>query len=585
MSVKFSSDLAFRLANHASFHKGEVYFEDGAVNKVWLEGRMYKAFVTGTRQYNVSISVKTEDDVQAECDCPYEGSGICKHVVATILALANNPELAVVNVQNKLEKQEQMAKKMLAQANKNQIKNFLKQLLLDNEQIIHDFNIFLQGSKQTKATTQSYKAKIMKQLDKLDLDEMENAWLNSGEDSYDYYGYRDDNGYGEQTLSSIIDPFKQEAQKYANNKNFTESGKIFQAAIEALRDKAEEASISHLDVEDWFLNEIIEILNLYCQVLTVTNEAGIKQVGLEYFCLLFTHKQFEWYQKQLELNLTQAVITKSEADICLRALVKIQTKSNLSSAESSLLALLYLLVDNENRFEKISLDNLGNNPALSLKLLKFYKQRDRKSDILKITDSVLTRLNKKDNLASWNFSNNVEIEIREFLKTIFDPEKEYPQVISNLETLFLKSEKLNDYKNLAKVYNNPLEKENFLVKMKDIFTKQHEIEILFKVFKMEDKKQEILELTGKYKDENSFPDMISFVSAVYPQESFLNYQSKIKHLLKDANVKYYPQVVYHLKQMKRIGLTVDFKNFVVWITDFYKRRYRLMEELQKGGFI
>jgi len=112
MPVKFSFDLAFRLANSTSFHKGETYFEDGAVNKVWLEGKAYKALVTGTRQYNVSILVKTENDVQTECDCPYEGSGICKHVVATILSLANDSEPAVVNIQNKSEKMEQTAKKL-----------------------------------------------------------------------------------------------------------------------------------------------------------------------------------------------------------------------------------------------------------------------------------------------------------------------------------------------------------------------------------------------------------------------------------------------------------------------------------------
>jgi len=585
MSVKFSSDLAFHLANPASFQKGETYFEDGAVSKVWREGEVYKAFVAGTRQYNVSISIKTEDDVQTECDCPYEGSGICKHVVATIFALANNPELAVINIQNKSEKQEQMVKKMLARANEIQVKKFLKQLLLDNEQIIHDFNIFLQGSKQTTATAQSYKAKITKQLDELDLDELENAWLNSGEDSYDYYGYQDDNGYDDQTLSSIITPFKQEAQKYADNKNFAESGKIFQAVIEALRDKAEEVSRSHLDVEDWFLNEINETLEQYCKVLTATDEASVKRAGLEYLCLLFEHKQFEWYQKQLESDLKQAITNKSEADICLRALAKTSIKSVLSSAESSFFARLYLLVDNEDQFEKISLDNMEKNPALSLELLKFYKQHDRKSDILTIADRVLTRLNKKDDPVDWNFSNDIEIEIREFLKTIFDHKTEYSQAIGNLEALFLKSKKLNDYKSLAMAYDNPLEKEKFLARMKNIFIEQHEIETLFKVFKMEDKKREILELTGKHEDENCFPDMISFVSAAFPQESFSNYQSKIKHLLKDSNVKYYPQVVYHLKQMKRIGLTVDFKKFVVWIMDSYKRRYRLMEELQKGELI
>lgn len=229
MPVKFSSNIAFRFAHPAAFSKGEEYFEDGAVKKVWREGQTYKAIVEGTRNYNVSIMVKSEEDVEAQCTCPYEGDGICKHAVATILALADNPELATMDIQNKTEKLEQRAEKLLAKANETQIRKFLRQLLLSDGQAVHDFDILLQGPKETSATVQSYKTKIMKKLDELDLEDLEQAWMSSGDDFYDYHpGWKDFN-YDEETLPNIINPFRQEAQKYADNKNFAESGKIFQA--------------------------------------------------------------------------------------------------------------------------------------------------------------------------------------------------------------------------------------------------------------------------------------------------------------------------------------------------------------------
>ena len=585
MPIKFLSDLAFRFAHPYAFSKGEKYFEDGAVSKVRLEGQTYKSVVEGTRLYNVDIVVKSEDDIKATCTCPYEGEGICKHAVATILALANNPELATVNIQNKAEQLEQWAEKLLAKANETQIRKFLRQLLFGSEQAVHDFDIFLQGTKETFATVQSYKAKIIKKLDELDLEDLEQAWMSSGDDFYDYHpGWRDFK-YDEETLPNIVNPFRQEAQKYADNKNFAESGKIFQAIIEALRDKDEEISKQPdlADLSDWFFNQINEILNLYYKVLSATDEPGIKQAGLEYLSMLFEIKQFEWNQKELAEGLKEAVNKKSEAEICLRQLSVTIKKQDSSPAESSLLSRLYFMAGDEEQFEKTSLTNLEKNPGLSLELLKFYKRNNRKPDILKIADQVLS--GKKSDSFDWDSPKDVEIEIREFLKTIFDPKTEYAQIIGNLEALFFRSKKLNDYKELTMAYGKPEEKEKFLTKMKDGFAKQHEIEIMFKVFKLEDRKREILELTGKYKDEQCFSDMIAFISNVYPQESFDNYQVKIEHLLKDSNVKYYPQVAYHLKRMKQIGLAQDFKKFVEWIVANYKRRSKLMEELQKGGLI
>lgn len=585
MPVKFSSDLAFRFAHPYAFNKGEKYFEDGAVSKVRLEGQTYKSVVEGTRLYNVDIVVKSEDNIEAICTCPYEGEGICKHAVATILALANNPEPVAVDIQNKAEKLEQRAEKLLAKANETQIRKFLRQLLFSSEQAVHDFDIFLQGPKETAATVQSYKAKIMKKLDELDLEDLEQAWMSSGDDFYDYHpGWRDFK-YDEETLPNIINPFRQEAQKYSDNKNFGESGKIFQAIVEALRDKDKEISKQPdvADLSDWFVNQINETLNLYYGALSDTDEPGIKQAGLEYLCMLFEHKQFEWNQKELAEGLKEVVNKKSEAEICLRQLSASIKKQNLSPAESFLLARLYFMAGDEEQFEKISHSNLKNNPELSLELLKFYKRDNRKPDILKTADQVLS--GKKSGSFDWDSPKDVEIEIREFLKTIFDSKIEYAQIIGNLEALFLRSKKLNDYKELTTTYSNPEEKEKFLTKIKDEFAKQREIEIMFKVFKLEGRKREILELTSKYKDEQCFPDMVAFISDVYPQESFDNYQVKIKHLLKDSNLKYYPQVAYHLKRMKQIGLAQDFKKFVDWIVITYKRRSKLMEELQKSGLI
>jgi hypothetical protein len=589
MAFKFSSNIAFRMAEPLSFHKGEEYFEDGLVNKVSKVGNVYKAVVQGSRRYDVSILVAAEDEIKASCNCPYDGGGICKHAVAVILALAQNPEFAAVNLPAKDAQKEQTAEKLIKQASETQVRKFLERLLKTDNQTVHDFNIFLQGSKETSATVQSYKSQISRKLDELDLGKLEEAWYSSGDDFYDYHPEcRNEDGYDEETLSSVAKPFIEEAQKYAGNKNYGESAKIFQAVIEAFLDKEREVDKGNGDVADWFFDEANAALNSYYPVLSEIDDPGIKKAGLEYLCRLFENNQFAYenHWGEMEKGLKAAVKNKIEAEICLRALADTIAKREPSTTESSLLAHLYLLAGNEIEFEKVSVDNLKNNLGLALDLLKFYKQRKRKSDILATASQVLGRFIKKAEFSDWNYrGTGIEIDIREFLKGVFDSKTDYYQIIDNLEKLFLESKKLNDYKELVRTYKTKDEKEEFLKKMKPIFTHDREVEIMFKVFESEGQKEEILELTAKYENEACFPDMIAVISKTYPRESFANYKKKIEHLLKEANVKAYPTAVYHFKQMKRIGATHDFDNFVSWMASNYSRRRNLMEEMKKGGLI
>lgn len=559
------------------------------MRKIWKEKDVHKAVVQGSRRYDVRVTVDDEGNIEASCTCPYEGEGICKHTVAAILAFAQNPKLAEVELPFQKNTKLQDIEKLIKRANDTQIRKFLRQLLEKDGRLIHDFGIFLQGPKETSATVQSYKARIIKKLDELDLDELEEAWYNSGDDYYDFHPeYRNNEGYDEETLGKIAKPFLDEAQKYGDNQNYAESGKIFQAIIDAFLEKESEVAKNHEDVADWFFDEAEVALKLYYSVLAPTTDQGIKKVGLEYLCRLFGNKQFEYLEHQggIEKGLEEAVKNKTEAQICLHVLATIIEKKKLSVPESSLLAFLYSITGDNDKFEEISLDNLRENPGLVLNLLKFYQKLDRKLDILKIAGAVLARFDGTGTMLDWNYcSEGLEIEISEFLKGVLDIKTEYPQSIKNLERLFLKSKKISDYKELAKIYKSNAEKEEFLTRMKKVFGEENEIEIMFQVFELENKKEEILGLTGKYKDAACFPDMIAAISKIYPPESFANYKKKIEHLLLEANVKVYPAVVYHLKQMRKIGFNQGFKNFVDWIAITYSRRRNLMDEMKNGRLI
>lgn len=70
--------------------RGEEYYETDAVSELEeISPGEWTATVEGTDDYNVEISMDGNEIESWYCDCPYDGE-ICKHVVATLLAIRDN---------------------------------------------------------------------------------------------------------------------------------------------------------------------------------------------------------------------------------------------------------------------------------------------------------------------------------------------------------------------------------------------------------------------------------------------------------------------------------------------------------------
>lgn len=70
--------------------RGEEYYEIGAVSELEEDSPgEWTATVEGTENYNVEMSMDGKEIKSWYCDCPYDGE-ICKHIVATLLAIRDN---------------------------------------------------------------------------------------------------------------------------------------------------------------------------------------------------------------------------------------------------------------------------------------------------------------------------------------------------------------------------------------------------------------------------------------------------------------------------------------------------------------
>jgi len=189
-------DAIRHLSKAESFRQGYDYYETGAIRKLWVKESIYYAKVGRSRLYKVVIYEK-EGTITSSCTCPHIWGGICKHAVATMLAISRGDSI-------------EQAK---------------DDALISNKELPHDCMSFVDGSKAIDRTSSKYKNEILSEMKRL-----------KGKESYDKNPEKH-----ESLLQSIVDKFVAKAGKYALQKNYKAAITIYQgicdACVEGLRYK------------------------------------------------------------------------------------------------------------------------------------------------------------------------------------------------------------------------------------------------------------------------------------------------------------------------------------------------------------
>jgi uncharacterized Zn finger protein len=72
------------ICTDAVFERGATYLDENRIREVHRVDAVVSAVVSGSRQYDVRVDLAA-DGFDPWCDCPYDGPGACKHVVAVLL--------------------------------------------------------------------------------------------------------------------------------------------------------------------------------------------------------------------------------------------------------------------------------------------------------------------------------------------------------------------------------------------------------------------------------------------------------------------------------------------------------------------
>lgn len=134
-------------ASSQSFERGEEYYRHNAVNNLVERGSLITAEVEGSNYepYVISISFDEGGVTDANCSCPYDWGGWCKHIVAVLLTCTNKPE--------QIEKRPTI-EQMMANLTLEQLKSLVKSLVANQPEIINslDREITLLQAKSTQKT-------------------------------------------------------------------------------------------------------------------------------------------------------------------------------------------------------------------------------------------------------------------------------------------------------------------------------------------------------------------------------------------------------------------------------------------------
>jgi uncharacterized Zn finger protein len=91
---KLSEAQVRALANEKSFERGKSYYQGGALVEPLRQGWELGAECEGSEYepYQISVTLDAKGVAATSCTCPYDWGGVCKHVVALLLAYAHNPQ-------------------------------------------------------------------------------------------------------------------------------------------------------------------------------------------------------------------------------------------------------------------------------------------------------------------------------------------------------------------------------------------------------------------------------------------------------------------------------------------------------------
>lgn len=188
-----TKDLIRQRANAQSWQRGLDYFHKGAVSHVVWRNGVLTAEVAGSQYepYQVRVNFSDGDLISADCTCPYDWGGDCKHIVATLLYLVHHRQ--------KIEQRPSLPD-LLASLNREQLVDLVQALARVYPRLVEDVEDLVDALVSPGISTTSLPSvnlRAMQQQIRADL-------RAKGEELYS--AYYEDYYEGDSTFGEVLEP-------------------------------------------------------------------------------------------------------------------------------------------------------------------------------------------------------------------------------------------------------------------------------------------------------------------------------------------------------------------------------------------
>ena len=150
--IKLSESMIRAVANGQSFQRGREYYENGAISNAAIQGNVISGDceVTSAPYYRVQVVFCDAGIREANCTCPYEFEGYCKHIAALLLEYLHRPKKFAVR---------QDTADLLTHLNRYELLTLTTQLLQKNPDL-YDWVEVILATPETKNKTPKKKKKV-----------------------------------------------------------------------------------------------------------------------------------------------------------------------------------------------------------------------------------------------------------------------------------------------------------------------------------------------------------------------------------------------------------------------------------------
>lgn len=543
--MNFGVDDVRKLCTEASFERGKRYLDEGRVNIQEASPTGVTAEVQGTEKYNVKVDLK--NGISAECNCPYDLEGYCKHIVAVLLSMLDNKE-EIETMMEKSRQDQEAALALLKEADPLELREFLHNEMEQFPSLRTHFMTWFSRSGDLKSI-HDYKREIGKLFRETGI-------------------YDDEIYYGPEVDFS---PFEQLAEINIRKKSFLEAAKIYQALFESIDERMESIDESSGYYESKFSNYLSNYVNCIksANLNAKARRNPLKDLfekyigGTQYFEdeylqameeLCVSREDREYVLELLEPYLQEEI----DAEKAYRKLALISTK----------LRQLWAL-ERKNDYYNLIEQYYQHSPNLCLSYAMSLKEDGNLEQSVKVAEE-----------CSSLFPDYQTKPIRVFLSELYE-HSDIEKYKENLLWLFLNTNEWKYYEAMKTRFPeswndilfriiNSLSQDRFdLARLIDVYLREGMYDTAFKRL-LESRS---LSLLAKYHKD---------LADRYPNEYFQAYRELIHSFAGiETGRRHYQEVVSYLRKMSEIrGFEGEFAEFISKLRQENRRRPAFIDELK-----